>query len=122
MYDGFFVGNLHQVSRDTYGIFINDFYKSDTSYSSKDIHPFLSCTNHKDSASSNIIRGKNSAIVILQKGQPVPSTGMTMQLQIMGYRHSEKMDGNKYTLQLDKITLLYSISCKKYTDKKYHCY
>lgn len=82
MYDSFIIGNLHQVSSETYGIRIGP----TTDESLGEI--FLSCKQYKDDGIITV-RDELSAIVVLQKEQLIPDTGVVINFDI-GYKNKKR--------------------------------
>lgn len=67
MCDSFSMGNLYQVSKEIYGIYISSRFDYDQT---------LTCIN-KDTTVS-VVKGTEAATVVLQKGQAIPNTGYTV--------------------------------------------
>lgn len=99
MYDSFSIGNLHQVSRETYGIYVIALYKNSHHYPGDDSKPFSSCVSNK-SDSINVVGGEDSAMVIIQKGQPIPSTGFVKKFNVELNYFGEYEDTDIFSIEL----------------------
>lgn len=75
LYDSFVLGDLQQISRESYGIYLKPIY-SLNNHTSENL---LSDINRKGGVSK--IFGNDYATVILQKGQSIPNTGITVRFK-----------------------------------------
>lgn len=75
MCDSFCDGNLSQVSRYTYGIRIESLRVAGLD------HPFLYWKNY-DGKEKDIVACEDDVFVILQKGQPIPTAGLVIKLDL----------------------------------------
>lgn len=70
MYDSFAIGNLHQVSSETYVIYVD-------SRPYNEIKKYHLSGGSKKWEDVNVVGNEEAAIVILKKGQPFPNTGIS---------------------------------------------
>jgi hypothetical protein len=72
IYDSFAIGNLYQVSRETYAIFAH-------SKQSKEIEKYQACLSGESKKwdDVNIVGDSDAAFVVLKKGQLIPNTGIS---------------------------------------------
>lgn len=103
MYDSFKFGILQQVSKETYGIYVNEFYKNDKRYGSNQTKLYL------PSNDNIIVGGKDSAMIILRKGQSVENPVQTMQLDLKNCKEENEKDALEYSLDLGTLICLYII-------------
>lgn len=96
MYDSFCFGNINQTSSETYAVYIDDFYENPSS--GKVSRPFLSCMKYNTDGAS-IVRDADAAMIVLQKGQPIPSGGLIIQFK-MGLSSMEKNLDSSYVLKI----------------------
>lgn len=95
MYDRFVTGNLQQASSETYGIRIVEPPPPSQS------NFFLTSQSYKSNGTITI-RGGSSAIVVLQKGQMVPDTGVIVQFGIEYVNLIKENVAKRYFLNLGK--------------------
>ncbi|KAG2199340.1 hypothetical protein INT47_012974 [Mucor saturninus] len=93
MYDNFKFGTLQQVSKETYGIYLNEFYKNDRRYGSNQTKLYQTCDDN------TIVGGKDSALVVLRRGQSVEDPVHTIKLDLKK-REEESEDALEYSLDL----------------------
>lgn len=93
MYDSFTIGNMYQVAKETYGVYVSSFAEKDRlSYD-----PQLCDVNFKGDHGTDLIDTKSLTIVVLQKGQHIPSTGLVKNLDMVfrkskGYLYGDERD------------------------------
>lgn len=75
MYDSFSIDYLQQVSRETYGIYL----KPVSSLNPRTSKSLLSCVNCKGGVKK--VFGEDYTTVVLQKGQSIPNTGITIRFE-----------------------------------------
>lgn len=108
-YDTVSIGNLNQVARETYGIYVKNVYKGDIIYSGDELRPFLSCMNNRNYGSS-VVGGRDAAMIILQKGQSIRNTGFIKQFKMHYENFEEDEDTSGYQLELgNKLVLIIDI-------------
>lgn len=85
MYDSFLKGDLYQVASETYGLSIKlEPYNREASY-------FMSCKENNISVSD-----KKLAMIILQKGQMIPHTGIRQKFNIKHKNMTSYLKGMRY--------------------------
>ncbi|KAG2210911.1 hypothetical protein INT47_000065 [Mucor saturninus] len=102
MYDSFRYGNINQTSSETYAVYIDDFYENPSS--GKASRPFLSCIKYNTDGAS-IVRDSDAAMIVLQKGQPIPVGGLIIQFK-MGLGSMEKKLDTIYVLKIALVRLM----------------
>lgn len=105
MYDSFCFGNINQISSEIYAVYIDDFYENPSS--GKVSKPFLSCKSYNIDG-ANVVKDADAAMIVLQKGQPIPNTGLVIQFN-MGFGSSayKELESN-YVLKLGNNKLVFS--------------
>ncbi|KAI7866797.1 uncharacterized protein EV154DRAFT_153714 [Mucor mucedo] len=99
MYDSFIMGDLQQVSSETYALYIgSDTYEE---------HGQVSLTwKHPKDGTTVTVKGDTSAIVIIEKGQRIPNTGVFVHfdIEIENENINDDDDNGCVELRLIRIT------------------
>lgn len=99
MYDSFTIGNLHQVSRETYVVHVS--CSGDIERYSCD--PQLCDVSFKDGPEANLIDNKGVTMVVLQKGQQIPNTELAEHFNMKFRKSKEYEKGDKNDLVLGML-------------------
>lgn len=92
MYDSFTLGNVHLTARETYGMYVSSFSEKDR-YS---YDPQLCDVDTKGAHGED----SNMTMIVLQKGQFIPNTGITIDLDLIFKKSPEYKYGDKRHLVL----------------------
>lgn len=98
------VGHLEQVARETYAIYVKNVYKDDIIYPGEELRPFLSLININNNGAS-VLGGRDAAMIVLQKGQSVPSNGITQNFKMHNNYFKANEDSGEYQLELSKCDI-----------------
>lgn len=78
IYDNFSIGNQHQITKETYGILFHTFGGKRSRLTSKANRTGLLSRRNYKGGCTNIT--SNDVMIVLQKGQPIPITGLVIKL------------------------------------------
>lgn len=95
MYDSFTIGSLYLTARETYGMYVSGFTEKDRlSYD-----PQLCDVDTKGAHGED----SNMTMIVLQKGQCIPNTGIDIDLDLIFKKSSEYKYGDKRNLVLGLV-------------------
>ncbi|KAG2209182.1 hypothetical protein INT47_005474 [Mucor saturninus] len=98
MYDSFTIGSLYLTARETYGMYVSSFAEKDRlSYD-----PQLCDVDTKGAHGED----SNMTIIVLQKGQCIPNTGLDIDLDLIFKKSPEYKYGDKRNLVLDFVVVV----------------
>ncbi|KAG2210910.1 hypothetical protein INT47_000064 [Mucor saturninus] len=97
-------GNLEQVARETYAIYVKNVYKDDIIYPGDELRPFLSIVDIGNER-AGVLGGRDAAMIVLQRGQSIPITGLTQKFKMHNDYFKQNADTSGFQLEIDLVRL-----------------
>ncbi|KAI7890889.1 uncharacterized protein EV154DRAFT_234782 [Mucor mucedo] len=94
-------GNLEQVARETYAIYVKNVYKDDIIYPGDELRPFLSLVDIGNER-AGVLGGRDAAMIVLQRGQSIPITGLTQKFKMLNDYFKQNADTSGFQLEIGK--------------------